>query len=71
MYDTGCDLAYQTPPDPAYIEEQHKAIPGACISKLDDPLMGPRCRSLMEKSLSGYFGEGARLEAVRLLGVQQ
>lgn len=70
VIDTGCGLAYQTPPDPAYIEAQFVAIPGSCIAKLDDPLMGPRCRSLMDKSLSGYFGEATRLEAIRVLGVQ-
>ena len=69
--DTGCDRAYKIdPPDPAVIEAQYVSIPRSCILKLDDPLMGPRCRSLLDKSLAGYFGEPARLEAIRILGVQ-
>jgi hypothetical protein len=69
VYDTGCDRAYEmNPPDPAFIEAQLIAIPGPCIEKLNDPLMGPRCQSLLEKSLSGYFGEPTRLEALRVLG---
>jgi hypothetical protein len=67
VYDTGCDLAYKVnPPDPAVIEAQFLAIPKSCALKLDDPILGPRCHSLMEKSLSGYFGEATRLEALRV-----
>jgi hypothetical protein len=68
--DTGCGAAYQSPPDPAVIEAQFIAIPSTCLPKLEDPLRGPRCRYLMEKSLSGYFGEATRQEAIRVLGVQ-
>lgn len=64
--DTGCGMAYK---DRTFdLTDEFVQIPGACINKLNDPIVGPRCRSLLDKSLSGYFGEETRLEALRLTG---